>query len=872
MTVDGRGGGALFRTFGAALLILTGCGPAEDDPRARCFPEVSFDDPRLEIHVRARISAFEGPLTVELIEERWRALGPGEGISSHEFYGLRGLEGIQCLPLEEFRCIACELDDLSPLRATPITEFTCTECSLGDLSPLRSTPITEFTCTECSLGDLAPLAANDSVEAITITKSGLEDVDDLVGGGAAIPQLLRLNLSGNQIAAIHGTPLLPSVQVLELGSNRLRAAPPVAGMPALGRLNLDDNPLADLDPLAGHAGLRKLSIEGAEVTSVAALADLALWELNLRGNQIEDIGALPTGLTHLWLSDNRISRGVERIAAMPGLLVLDLARNQIPSLAGLEVPDFAGELSLEDNAITSVAGLRIPKVLWLTLDRNPLPTLAGLDAPALETLSAQGCQIGGFDGLAGSPALAEVRLADNQISGLGGLSGLGGRPLDLLDLSRNPIGALTEAPSMMIYNVFLDDAGLTSLDGIESLAIRAISAVGNAITDLSPLASVEFVGVNSVIDFSHNPISDITPLAAVARDDSDLVFVGAAITDLSQLALFKVHSVDLRENGIVDVSGLAEGDLGIRALNLADNAIASLPPLTHGLGVVSLDLSGNELTALSSRWWVSQSLNLARNQISDLSGLAGVSVHNLDLSDNALTDLDVFFEVAYFISDLHLDLSGNQLVDASGLAAISTSIWSLDLSDNALAALPAMPNASVEELDLSGNPLTSIGAVEATDIRCVGCAITSVAAIADALASAVALDLSGNPLASLDGIAGASALERLTLDEIGTGDLSALAPLLARDGFTLSARRNGIVDVAPLVGGAAYLDLSGNGIVDLSPLVDASSGSYILVDNPIDIDRSLRAMVLHCLRRDVGILWGTDARSYGCSRPDYSDT
>ncbi|MCA9660134.1 MAG: hypothetical protein KC486_17450, partial [Myxococcales bacterium] len=140
---------------------------------------------------------------------------------------------------------------------------------------------------------------------------------------------------------------------------------------------------------------------------------------------------------------------------------------------------------------------------------------------------------------------------------------------------------------------------------------------------------------------------------------------------------------------------------------------------------------------------------------------------------------------------------------------------------------------------------------------------------ADALAATVALDLSKNPLSALDGLAGAPALQRLVLEEIATADLAALAPLLARDGFELDASGNGIVDVAPFASIAGSADLSNNAIVDLSPLLEGSSGVFILVGNPLDIDLSLRALIVGCLAADREFGWGAEDRTRSCWKPSY---
>jgi Leucine-rich repeat (LRR) protein len=196
---------------------------------------------------------------------------------------------------------------------------------------------------------------------------------------AGLGQLVRLDVGGNQLAALPALPAalrelyvddnqlaalpaLPRLRVLDANRNRLTTVPPLAD---LAFAYLAGNRLTALPALTGVGYLNV----GENPLGVLAVADPAIRELRAEHAQLHAlaIDAL-TGLRELALRGNRLATLPDSIGALRELRVLDLRGNLLDTL-----PDAVRELPL----------------IKLDLRWNPLRT-----PPAwLAELSARGCLV-----------------------------------------------------------------------------------------------------------------------------------------------------------------------------------------------------------------------------------------------------------------------------------------------------------------------------------------------------------------------------------------------------------------------------------------------------------------------------------------------
>ena len=137
---------------------------------------------------------------------------------------------------------------------------------------------------EAALADALRHAPGPVAATFAAPRRAVADLSAL----SALPELRRVNLSGNAVT--------------DTG--------PLALLADLERLDLSDNAVEDLWPLSGLAELRVLDLSGNRVTDVTALAGLPrLRVLELSGNAVEDLwplGALPS-LEYLGVADNRVA-------------------------------------------------------------------------------------------------------------------------------------------------------------------------------------------------------------------------------------------------------------------------------------------------------------------------------------------------------------------------------------------------------------------------------------------------------------------------------------------------------------------------------------------------------------------------------------
>ena len=135
-------------------------------------------------------------------------------------------------------------------------------------------------------------------------------------------------------------------------------------------------------------------------------------------------------------------------------------------------------------------------------------------------------------------------------------------------------------------------------------------------TSISSLINLEFLA------FSHNTVSDISPLAGLINLKTIHTW-GNPISDISALArLTKLETLDICGARLSDLSPLA-GLTGLTELYLVGNAIPDISPIASLTGLSRLNLEANNISDISPlagladlKW-----LSVSRNKISDFSPL-----------------------------------------------------------------------------------------------------------------------------------------------------------------------------------------------------------------------------------------------------------
>ena len=458
------------------------------------------------------------------------------------------------------------------------------------------------------------------------------------------------------------------------------------------------------------------------------------------------------------------------------------------------------------------------------------------------------------------------------------------------ELGKAPGDAITADEMATLTELYAGGDRIRDLTGLETATmLQRLWLPYNRISDLSPLAGLSNL---ASLDLGSNEVVDLSPLAGLtALADLDLGSNGVA--EVSPLAgLTALERLVLAENPIDDIAAL-DGLERCVALILDDtgvglDAVRALPYFHRFLELGLARLGIADIAAL--RDLPLESLNLARNPLSDIAALSGVtSLVWLDLADTGIGDTA---PLSGLVNLVHLDLSRNAIPDIGSLGGLAN-MRQLHLADNRIADLTALadmgrlrllvvdrnavsdiaPLAGTDlyRLEAAGNriadatPLAELDELNQVDLD--HNAITDVAPFA-ALPELITLSLSGNGVADVSALAGHGKLRQLLLDGNSVTDLEAIGTLPNLEYLELSANR--ISDVAPLssLTRLERLDLDGNAVSDIAPLVDRTifggeNSVYAYVDltgNPLDeaaLDEHIPALKS----------WGVRVVFHGSGRP-----
>jgi Leucine-rich repeat (LRR) protein len=108
-----------------------------------------------------------------------------------------------------------------------------------------------------------------------------------------------------------------------------------------------------------------------------------------------------------------------------------------------------------------------------------------------------------------------------------------------------------------------------------------------------------------------------------------------------------IYQIDLSDNDIVDVSGLAEL-ITLESLDLHDNRLEDITPLANLTGLFTIILRNNavaDVTILGGLQNLSE-IDIAQNEVSDISALGQLeNLYALFISDNHITDLSPLSDI-----------------------------------------------------------------------------------------------------------------------------------------------------------------------------------------------------------------------------------
>jgi internalin A len=299
----------------------------------------------------------------------------------------------------------------------------------------------------------------------------------------------------------------------------------------------------------------------------------------------------------------------------------------------------------------------------------------------------------------------------------------------------NPGVEVTEYEASVVHELYLNDAGVSSLEGIQCLTLLyQLRGDGNSIKDLGPLADHPslnsiYLGSNQIQSLAG--LSNLPQLRTLSLDDNP-------VTEFNELGpLPALEHLSLRGGSVATFEGLPELP-ALDTLDLTGNPIHSLSELHTLPALQTLYLGDSELEDLvfpevQPLLWFLFARNASIHTLQGFTPEQLPSLHTLLLDSNPLGSaegLETFSNLgnlglAYTgIDDLsplaELDAletfygAGNGLTDITPVVGATE----LGLAENQITTLaPLASGPPLEMLDISDNLLTDINEFSLIDFQ-----------------------------------------------------------------------------------------------------------------------------------------------------------
>ncbi len=185
-------------------------------------------------------------------------------------------------------------DDLGFCASLDLRGFTLRGTAVTNLAPLAASPfLSTLELSDLPISDFTVLATLTNLEQVTITNTGLRDLNWLNG----LPQVFRLNVSANSIT--NWAPLPTSVWDLNISSTGISNLSVLSGLSNLAILYAASNAIADLTPLSGLTNLRHGDFSANCISNLAPLVSLPLFNSASLNDNCIDMNTGSPGRTSL---------------------------------------------------------------------------------------------------------------------------------------------------------------------------------------------------------------------------------------------------------------------------------------------------------------------------------------------------------------------------------------------------------------------------------------------------------------------------------------------------------------------------------------------------------------------------------------------
>ncbi len=264
--------------------------------------------------------------------------------------------------------------------------------------------------------------------------------------------------------------------------------------------------------------------------------------------------------------------------------------------------------------------------------------------------------------------------------------------------------------------------------------------------DAASSADLSYMPYLQTLTAENSTISSWSSLSSLSQL-TELTFKNCVLSaqDLTVIAsLPKLEKLTLSGCSLSSIDGLSNAKQ-LTYLDMSNNAIRDLTPLSFMSGLQTLDLDHNALENLSALSSLAnlQTLDVSHNSLTSAAPLASCTqLTTLDISNNLITGLSGFDTLAELTS---LKASYNKLTDISKLSGC-TKLTELDISNNTVTDISALSGLNaLQTLNFSRNSVETLPAWSK------GSAL-------------VTIDGSYNKIKSVSGLAGFENLNNILMD------------------------------------------------------------------------------------------------------------
>ncbi len=458
-------------------------------------------------------------------------------------------------------------------------------------------------------------------------------------------------------------------------------------------LSLDAIPDSDLQKLKELKSLESLEIfecflDDADVKTLGELTNLK--QLSIVGNtDITDVSPL-NNLKNLTYLNIGITNTTD-ISCLSGLTNLETLK--------------IGSTDIADVSIVSTF-TKLETFEMSSLDKLDVSTIK---LPAsIETLDCSNNKLASLEFLATIENLTNLYASNNELTDISPIAKFN---LYILDLSVNKISDITPIKAVGINDLDLSTNEIADASCLKGTTAYQLDLAYNKITDIGFLKDNSRIGM---VKLNNNAITDISVLKDCFNIHSLNISFNqiadiSAVATIDDLTLFEARGNKI--NSIAALSSCAKLIEGGHSLDLRDNEIVDISPLASFTKTSHIYLSGNKIVDISplKNCLALEMVKLNNNNISDVSVVNALSnLYIIELVNNPISNLEYLSFENRTRDSVTLRITYNESIDFTKLAQVNKLMLIVydatpraenDLRKLGFAYFPSTVNESVDEVD-----------------------------------------------------------------------------------------------------------------------------------------------------------------------------